>query len=299
MCILAKFAHFADSRTTRDVTASISAAERSTEVVSKRHPHQRNANHHYINGEISHRGIFSSFFPLYENTSSSPLTQSTSSHEHLRNERVFSTSALQNNRLSPPNCKPPHRARSVGPSTRLCTGIQAPPVPPRGQSRSRGGASNETHRYSVLEASTDSTPLQDRRRAQSCGGWVRTRVNKREETSHDYAEPDSPTDTKEEFVQSLKYDKLLPHEGSPQFDLSGSLVPGPRERWSRALSDDHSYSDPDGLWSSMELSCNYTYVPTEVCICIYSYSIITFIESYMQWLNNCIHIVFAGSTENG
>ncbi len=73
-------------------------------------------------------------------------------------------------------------------------------------------------------------------------------------------------------MQSLKYDKLIPHEGSPQFDLSGSLVPGPRERGNRALSEDHSYSDPDGLWSSMELSssCNYTYVPTEVCISSYS-----------------------------
>lgn len=110
----------------------------------------------------------------------------------------------------------------------------------------------------------EATPLDERQRAKSFGGWVGARIHRRERTPHDYAEPDSPTETKDELVQSLKYDKL--GESNSRVELSGSLVPGPRERGSVALSDDHSYSDPDKLSTSLELSSeyNYDYVPTEV-----------------------------------
>lgn len=108
--------------------------------------------------------------------------------------------------------------------------------------------------------------MEERRRARSFGGWVGARIYKREHTPHDYAEPDSPTDTKDESLQSLKYDKLT--ESNSRVELSGSLVPGPRERGSIAPSEDHSYSDPDKLSTSLELSSeyNYDYVPTEVSI---------------------------------
>ncbi len=256
--------HFTDSR--------INSTDQSSshhEAAAKRRPPPRSTSHHYINGEITHRGVFSSFFPLYVNTSTSPLSQSiaSTSHEQLRNERVNSTSVLQNSHASPSHFKPPYRARSVGPSARLCTGIQAPPVPPRGQFRSRGAASNEPHRYSVLEASTDPPPTEERHRAKSFAGWVSTRIHKRERTPHDYAEPDSPSETKDsEIVQSFTYDKLAnSHRG---VEMSESLVPGPRERGSGTPSEEHSYSDPDKLSTSLELSSeyNYDYVPTEASI---------------------------------
>ena len=133
------------------------------------------------------------------------------------------------------------------------------------------GITAPAHRYSMLEMSGDyADPIspQERTRSHSCAARMGSRVNG--QPSHDYAEPVTPSALKEGLLESLKYDRLSPKEGSPQFDLltTGSLVPGPRERGSVAVSEDHLYSDPDRLSNgdSLEQSYNYSYVPTEVCV---------------------------------
>lgn len=305
--------YYADSRTTvctrLGASTSVEHSVSSNEACSSRNTPSRTS-HHYTNGEISHEGIFSSFSPKYMNTSRHPLSHS-ASHGHLRSERVLSTNAILEGRVSIPSpfYQMRNRARSVEPSAKLCAitktdipprhrGEQLPPVPARSRSPQKA-ISKPIRRYSELEVSgdyDDPIPPSERNRAQSCGAFVGVNVCG-VNVAHDYADPDAPDDKEEwqTFSERFGYDKLLPKDDGLSFNQSvdgDSRVPCPQLNGYFDSVDDHSYSDPDAPSNnSMERRGSnyiYTYVPTEVCV----YMCICCIEAVFYFhlmIHTCLH----------
>ena len=224
-------------------------------------------------------------------------------------ERVWSTGALHNNRVNAitqrnhasvhvANSRVPPRARSC--SSKLSNLVKepsmpAPSPPPRSTSNSetvglvpqegKKGPKRVANRYSAIDTPTGygDKELPKRPKSHSIHGLNSVAIDRKAWTtleedddleSHDYADPDYPSDEEHDCLLEPRYDKLVaqvvpnvPYEDVdiyPEEYVDGSPPPLPPKSTGSAI-----YQDPVGSVSNSResiqfCSVHYGYVPTAV-----------------------------------
>ena len=221
-------------------------------------------------------------------------------------QRGWSTSALQQNRVEVINenqtssqLQAPPRARSYSSKLNNCISeptMPAPSPPPRSRSNSEATSpplppkspKRIVNRYSAIETPTDYSTRELPKRPKSHSVHVMlntcidrkawTTVEEEEEfASHDYADPDYPSDEEHDCLLEPRYDRLVaqtapkaPYEDvdiyPEEFVDSTSPPPLPPKSTGSAI-----YQDPEKSTSSSRedvesLSIYYGYVPTAVSV---------------------------------